>query len=543
LKEDNVTLNAGLANSSISTVDLVAHLGTLLDSENVLIDLRDRVFYSTDIFTRGVTADVVIVPPSVELLSAAVRLCTENRRVVIPRGGGFSYTQGYIPVEAGTVIVDLRQLNRIVEINVEDLYVTVECGCTWVQLYEALKEKGVRTPYFGPMSGYRSTVGGALSQGSFFLGSTQYGTTADTVLGLDVVLADGAILRTGSAAGTNQSSPFFRNYGPDLTGLFLHDAGALGFKARATLKLIPFPKYNRFATFAFETETPAVSALSDVARGGLAAECYIWDPAFGASLRSRNSFSDDIRYLGGVLRSGNLFDGLLNSARLVVAGKEAFDGTAYLLHVTIDDVSDAGAEGKLQLVNAIGIKHGGRAMEPSAPRALRGTPFNDFAPMAEATPQQRNLPTHGIFPHSTLAEVAEKTRKYFDDHKDVMMAHGITCGTIVFAIGAYAVCIEPLMYWSDPQLALHNRLTDQTDIDALAKIPERPAATKAVAELRAGLVALFAQYGAAHCQIGKAYPYRETRSPETYQLLEAIKAAVDPDSLINPGALGLGSRS
>ena len=92
------------------------------------------------------------------------------------------------------------------------------------------------------MSGFSPTVGGALSQGSVFLGSTRHGTSAESTLSLDVVLADGSLLQTGSASGVKRPSPFFRTYGPDLTGLFLGDAGALGIKARATLQLIPFPR-------------------------------------------------------------------------------------------------------------------------------------------------------------------------------------------------------------------------------------------------------------------------------------------------------------
>ncbi len=519
----------------------ISSLVKLLGADKVLTRPEDVIFFSTDIFVQGETAEAVIAPATVDLLSKAVRLCTENGRVVIPRGGGFSYTQGYIPVQPNTVIVDTRGLNRIVEINEEDRYITVECGCTWVQLYNALKEKGLRTPYFGPMSGYHSTVGGALSQGSFFLGSTQYGTTADTVLGLEVVLADGTVLTTGSAASTVSSSPFFRNYGPDLTGLFLHDTGALGFKARAMLKLIPFPKHTEVATASFDIEAPALAAMSDIARAGLAAECYTWDPAFGRVLASRNSLLDDMRYLGGVVRSGSLFSGLINGARLVLRGKTAFKGEKFLMHVTIDDPTEAGAQGKLKLVHAIAAKHGGRLMEPAAPRAMRGTPFTDFLPLGRANPEQRNLPIHGIFPHSKVGEASREMHRYLADRKDFMAQHGITYGTIFFAVGPYAMCIEPLFYWIDEQLGLHNRETDQSDVKALAKIPERPAASKAVAELREGVVALFTRNGAVHCQIGKAYPYRQTRKPETYRLLQSLKALVDPKGLVNPGSLGLGN--
>jgi len=109
------------------------------------------------------------------------------------------------------------------------VYVTCEAGVTWKQLYEALSETGLRTPFWGTLSGIHATVGGGASQNCAFWGSGRYGAGADSIVGLEVVLADGTVLNTGAAAQTN-SDPFFRHYGPDLTGLFCGDTGAFGFK-------------------------------------------------------------------------------------------------------------------------------------------------------------------------------------------------------------------------------------------------------------------------------------------------------------------------
>ena len=103
---------------------------------------------------------------------------------------------GYLR-RAPFLLVDTSRLDRVVEINVEDAYVVVDAGVTWKALHEALAAKGVRTPYFGPMSGSHATVGGALSQGSIFHGTARYGAWADAVLGLQVVTANGDILAPG----------------------------------------------------------------------------------------------------------------------------------------------------------------------------------------------------------------------------------------------------------------------------------------------------------------------------------------------------------
>lgn len=520
----------------------VQALADVVGAEHVRTENGTRQFFATDIFTSGAPVDAVVAPADSHQLARIVHLCAAANRSLIPRGGGFSYTKGYVPTQAGSISVDLRRMDAIVEINETDLYVVVEAGCTWRSLYEALKAKGLRTPYFGPMSGYHATVGGALSQGSFFLGSTQYGTTADSVLGLEAVLADGTIVRTGSGGGTNGASPFFRPYGPDLTGLFLHDSGALGFKTRAVLKLIPFPQHHRYATFAFEAEEgdKALAAMTGIAHVGIAAECYLWDPGFAAKMAVNNSLIDDLRYFTNVLKSGKgLFGGIKDGMRLAATGKKFLASNRYLLHVTIDDVSDAGAQGRLEEAFRIARAQDGQPIEPSIPRALRAMPFNDFTVLAFADQSQRNLPTHGIMPHSRIAETASAVQTYFVDNGDRLAAQGITVGTIFFAVGSNAVCCEPLFYWTDPQLAAHDRSAERSDLDKLAVMPNRPAAGQVVAEMRGELVDLFTAHGAVHCQIGKSYPYRATRQPDTFALLQAIKAAIDPANLLNPGALGL----
>ena len=94
----------------------------------------------------------------------------------------------------------MQRLDRIIEVNAADMYVTVECGATWKSLHEQLQEAGPAHAVFRADVGLSLPPSAArLSQGSIFLGSTQYGTTAETVLGLTAVLADGSLVTTGSA--------------------------------------------------------------------------------------------------------------------------------------------------------------------------------------------------------------------------------------------------------------------------------------------------------------------------------------------------------
>ncbi|WP_336952828.1 FAD-binding oxidoreductase [Sphingobium aromaticivastans] len=525
--------------SSVSTASISAQLAAIVGADNLIDGLDQRTFFSTDIAKRGETVLAVARPGTTEQVSQIVAACTAQGIAVVPRGGGFSYTGGYTPAEPDSVTIDMRGLDRVVEINEEDMYVRVETGCTWRVLYETLKARGLRTPYYGPMSGYNATVGGALSQGSFFLGSTEYGTTAETVLSLEVVLANGDVIHTGSdsAAGVG---PFFRPYGPDLTGLFLADTGAMGFKTVATLKLIRFPQHQGYGSFAFDSGPQAMAALSEIGRAGLAAEAYAWDPYFVKIMsEATTSTKQDLAFLWAVIRnSAGIVDGLTAGLRIALSGKRVFREGTHIIQIMIDDHSAAGAAERLKKVRAIAMANGATELAPSVPRAIRGTPFTDFN-VPERRTTLRNLPINSIYPHSRAPAALKAIRALLAENQAEIDRHGMNVGVVFFAVGKNAMCIEPILYWHDEQHFHHNRLTERSDVEAIDKIGERPAATLFAMELREKLKAVMKANGAVHVQIGKAYNYLPSREPRVAELVRAVKASVDPDRRINPGALGL----
>lgn len=525
--------------SNQSVADLSECLSQIVGRANVLTDLDVRTFFSTDLATSGETATAVIVIHSTDELARVASLCSRTGCALVPRGGGFSYTGGYTPIREKSVVVDLRGLDEIVEINEQDMYVRVGTGCTWERLYTALKARGLRTPYFGPMSGFSATVGGALSQGSFFLGSTEYGTVMDSVLSIEVVLANGDVIHTGSDSA-NGVGPFYRNYGPDLTGLFLADTGALGIKTVATLKLIQFPASQAYGSFTFDDGDCAVSALSDIGRAGLAAEAYVWDPYFVEAMsKASTGLKQDLRFLAAVIRNAaGVRDAVGAAARIALAGKTVFRAGSHMLHVVIDDLSAAGAAQRLRQVRKIALSKGAREVAPSVPRALRGTPFTNFN-VPERRTLQRNLPTNSLYPHSRVHAAKADIGALFESEAGAMKALGVSVGTIYFAVGKYALCIEPLLYWDDPVHFHHNRIEQRSDLTALAEQSQPPAATNYVHNLRDRLKSVMERHGAVHVQIGKAYNYLPTREPRVAELIRGVKNLVDPHGIINPGSLGL----
>jgi FAD/FMN-containing dehydrogenase len=526
----NATQDAG-------TAALVNALLEHVAAADIKTSTEDREFYSSDVFSSGVPAACVVAPDSIAALQAVVRVCTSLAHPVIARGGGLSYSAGYLPQDTGAVIIDLSRLTRIVEINDIDMYVTVEAGCSWRELYAALEPRGLRTPYFGPMSGYLSTVGGALSQGSVFLGSTQFGTTAETTLSLDVVLADGSLLPTGSAAGVVRPSPFFRTYGPDLTGLFLGDCGALGIKARATLQLMRVPGESRYLSYSYATAEHLLGALAEISRSGLAAECFGTDPYVQSRRIHEQNFAKDLGYLKAVAqKESSILAGLGAAVRMAWKGRGSLGGETYVMNVVIDESTAPAADARVDAVRAIAAENGVE-VEASVPRAIRSLPFtypNDIL----GDRGERWVPTHALAPHSRALEVVRALENYFAARERELETHGIEWGYLVFAVGKRTTLIEPLFYWPDRRMPYHERMIQPQHLAKLPLFEPNPQASDAVRALRSGLIVLFAELGCAHLQIGKAYPYLERRQPAARQLLESIKRAVDPGRLMNPGALG-----
>jgi FAD/FMN-containing dehydrogenase len=102
---------------------------------------------------------------SADTLSRAMAILHRERIAMVPRGGGMSYTGGYVPARARSVIIDTSVMNRIIEISAENMLISVEAGVTWKAIHEALKPLGLRLPFFGTFSGAKATVGGGLSNG------------------------------------------------------------------------------------------------------------------------------------------------------------------------------------------------------------------------------------------------------------------------------------------------------------------------------------------------------------------------------------------
>jgi len=468
-----------------------------------------------------------------------VSAATQEGWSVIARGGGMSYTSGYVPLQAKTMTIDTSRMNRILEINIDDMYVTVEAGVTWQSLYEALKSSGFRTPFWGTLSGIKATIGGGMSQNAIFWGTGQHGTAADSVIGLEVVLADGSIVATGSGAQAN-AKPFFRHFGPDLTGLFSCDAGALGFKATITLRLIKQLQGRQFAAFDFKRGEDAIQAMSEISRRGLAYECFGFDPYLQAQRMKRESLAKDVKAFAGVLKnSGSVLGAIKDGAKVALAGRRYMDDVDHSVQIMIEDFTQAGADAKAKEITEIAESLNGREIENSIPKIVRANPFGPVNNML-GPEGERWVPSHVLVSHSNAVADYQATLALFEEHREEFDKYQIETGFLYATISSNAFVLEPVFFWPDSYTEIHEASVESDHLARLNKFPEDLEARQVVGKVRKKYAALFRDRGGVHMQLGKAYHYADGIKAETLAVIQAIKQVVDPHKLVNPGALGLG---
>lgn len=186
--------------------DLLHALRDGLGEDRVDDDAEVVADHAVDIAGDGAGTLAVVRPGDLETRTRAVAVTTSHGHPVVTRGGGHSYTGGVVPERADSVVFELTAMDRVVEIDPVNRWVRVEAGCTWAALFEALAPHGLHVPFFGPLSGYRATIGGALSQRAAFFGSARHSFSDTSVLGLTIVLASGEVLRT-SQGGDGRPHP------------------------------------------------------------------------------------------------------------------------------------------------------------------------------------------------------------------------------------------------------------------------------------------------------------------------------------------------
>ncbi|WP_051324353.1 FAD-binding oxidoreductase [Candidatus Solirubrobacter pratensis] len=439
----------------------------------------DRVLTGTDVLRQHgtdeswhppATPDAVVLPRDTEDAAAIVRACRDYHVPIVPFGAGTSL-EGHIAALQGGISVDMRELNKILRVSVEDMDVTVQAGVKRRQLDERLRPEGV---FFSVDPGADATLGGMIATGASGTTSVRYGTMRENVLSLTVVNANGDVVVTRSRARKSSA-------GYDLTRLLIGSEGTLALIIEATLRLQPTPEAMSAATCAFETLEGAI-------------DCVIAVLAHGIPI-ARIELLDDVQ-IDAVNRHAEL--------HLAVAP------TLFLeFHGTPQEV-----ESQAEEVREIAAEHGGPdfawASDEGERRRLWRARHGAYDAARALRPGARGFTTDACVPISKLAECIAETKRDIDDS-----------GLIAPIVG----------HVGDGNFHL-----------AILVDPDDPDELRRAVELNDRLVRRAIDLGGT-CTgehgvgYGKA-PFLELEhGPAALEMMRAIKHALDPDNLFNPGKI------
>lgn len=244
-----------------TTGNLVDRLLSGLPTEAVLVDPDVTASYANDMasFCEAGVPAVVVLPRTVEQVQHVMRVATELRVPVVPQGARTGLSGGANASE-GCIALSLTRMDRILEINPVDRIAVVEPGVVNATLSRAVNEHGLAYPP-DPSSWEMCTIGGNIGTASGGLCCVKYGVTAEYVLGLDVVLADGRLMSTGRRTAKGVA-------GYDLTRLFVGSEGSLGVVVRAILALKPRPPQQLVLAAEFASAAAACDAVCRIMAGG-----------------------------------------------------------------------------------------------------------------------------------------------------------------------------------------------------------------------------------------------------------------------------------
>ncbi len=246
-----------------------SELSWAVGDDNVRADDSDKLGHSIDYYwmpemwhDRGETPrppDIIVTPETAAAVAKVMKIANTYKIPVTPWGGGSGSQGGALPI-CGGISLDTKKLNRVLEVDEESLTITAETGCNMQQLEWATEKAGFSTMHL-PASIACATLGGFLAHRGTGVLSTKYGKIEDMVMSLEVVTPEGEIINT---------LPVPRHAsGPDLTQVFVGSEGTLGVMTKATLKIHPIPESRKFRAFLFKDMHTAMAAGAEIMRSRL----------------------------------------------------------------------------------------------------------------------------------------------------------------------------------------------------------------------------------------------------------------------------------
>ncbi len=453
--------------------DLEAVFIDIVGRHRARADEASRLQYGTDALLQGHPADLVLIPGGTKEVAAIARLCHIHHVPLVVRGAGSGYTGGAVPVRGG-VVVSMERLNRILEIDEDNLLAVVQPNVITGDLQDAVEARGLFYPP-DPASLRQSALGGNVAEGAGGPRAVKYGTTRCYVLALEAVLPTGAIVRTGSKAVK-------RRVGYDLTQLLVGSEGTLAIITEITLRLLPKPAVQATLRATFSDIRTAVAAVGALTRARVVPSTL--------ELVDAVSLAAVERWLGRPV---------------------APPGTGAMLLVEVDGVR-AGVEEEIERVRASCLDAGATDVRRAASESEREALWEARRELSYAlralAPLKINhdlVVPRGRIPQ--LFELVEQVRSRYD------------------------LLIPCFGHAGDGNIHV-NLMVDPADADQMAR------ARAAERELFEGVVRLEGSISGEHgIGFAKARYLGLELSPEVIALMQRIKHAFDPHDILNPGKM------
>jgi len=460
-------------------MDLIKEIAQIVGPDNVFHDRVECLSYSRDLSVHEGIPDMVVFAFTTEQIAAIMRLANQEKVPVTIQGSGTATTGASLPVEGG-ILLDLHRMNKILEIDKDNFYARVEPGVICNQLNAELAKQNLMFPP-NPGSEAIATIGGMMSTNSSGHRAVKYGTARDYVKALQVVLADGTRIHTGFK--TPKSS-----FGYDLNHVFTSSEGTLGVITEITVKIQALPEYNALSLAIFHDLFAAGKAVTDIIGSGIQlTACEILDKY---SLKVVEEAIE--RYISGI------------EAMLIIES----DGARETVRKDMERIGEiCKKHGVKEFTWSDDPAKAGEIMEARGklvPTLSRIKPGNRLVAISEDL---------GI-PPTRIPEVIKRAQEISDKYNLLITTFGhIGDGNVHTTF-----------------------VTDMRNQDEWDRL--KPAADE-LAELALEMGGtITAEHGTG---LARA-PYIEKQLGPALEVMRAIKKALDPNNILNPGKMGLEKR-
>jgi glycolate oxidase len=450
-------------------------LKSIVGEQNVLCEAADLYVYGSDSSVHEGKPQAIVRPENTAQVQALLRYANSEKIPVIARGSGSGMCGQVVPVQGG-IILDMKAMNRILEINPQDGYCRVEPGVVDDDLNRALKPYGVFYPPT-PASSVVATVGGEIANNASGTRSVKYGAARDAILAMKVVLANGECVSLGATTRVAAS-------GYPLERLIVGSEGTLAVIVEATLRFVPIPTLRCLGIAKFNVLGDAGNAISEIMGSGC---------------------------------QPSMLE-LIDKIAIIAANKAEKLGlpeVEAILLFEADGMVKETVDPEIAKFRAICEKHNGFGLEFSYDEKERARIFAGRSKLFPSLSKyderlaSTSLADDMAVPFSKMAETANKIHEIAERNGLVMTAYG-HCG---------AGC-------------MHTKILMDTDKDI-----QWESAKKAVAEIYDFVRSVGGTTSAEHgIGLSKAAAFKKEKS-DTLKLMRGIKKVFDPNNILNPGKL------